>query len=105
MSVLGRNLPFDCDSLRPKKDSRRSCLDRRQFPVLSLRRAGVDVKTGHNKNWKNAMTMVFVDTTEIKDWQSFHQIFSQTFGFPAFYGNNMDALIDCLSYLDEPRPR
>ncbi|MFL9863607.1 barstar family protein [Paraburkholderia fungorum] len=48
------------------------------------------------------MTTVFVDTTEITDWPSFHRVFSQIFGFPAFYGNNMDALIDCLSYLDEP---
>ena len=49
-----------------------------------------------------AMTTVFVDTIEITDWPSFHRVFSQIFGFPAFYGNNMDALIDCLSYLDEP---
>ena len=49
------------------------------------------------------MTIVVVDTTEIKDWQSFHQIFSQSFGFPEFYGNNMDALIDCLSSLDAPQ--
>ncbi|MGN7981908.1 barstar family protein [Burkholderia sp. 22313] len=48
------------------------------------------------------MTKVFVDTTEITDWPSFHRVFSQVFGFPAFYGNNMDALIDCLGYLDEP---
>jgi hypothetical protein len=48
------------------------------------------------------MTTVFVDTTEITDWPSFHQVFSNTFGFPAFYGSNMDAFIDCLSYLDEP---
>jgi RNAse (barnase) inhibitor barstar len=48
------------------------------------------------------MTTVFVDTIEITDWPSFHRVFSQIFGFPAFYGNNMDALIDCLSYLDEP---
>ncbi|HYS63490.1 MAG TPA: barstar family protein [Paraburkholderia sp.] len=48
------------------------------------------------------MTTVVVDTTEITDWASFHRVFSQIFGFPAFYGNNMDAFIDCLSYLDEP---
>ena len=48
------------------------------------------------------MTKVFVDTTEITDWPSFHRVFSQIFGFPAFYGNNMDASIDCLSHLDEP---
>ncbi|MDN7903162.1 barstar family protein [Burkholderia diffusa] len=29
-------------------------------------------------------------------------VFSQIFGFPEFYGNNMDALIDCLGYLDQP---
>ena len=45
---------------------------------------------------------MFIDTTEIRDWPSFHRVFSQIFGFPAFYGDNMDALIDCLSYLDEP---
>jgi RNAse (barnase) inhibitor barstar len=48
------------------------------------------------------MTTVLLDTTEITDWSSFHRIFSLTLGFPAFYGNNMNALIDCLSYLDEP---
>lgn len=30
------------------------------------------------------MTKVFVDTTEIADWPSFHRMFSQTFGFPRF---------------------
>lgn len=48
------------------------------------------------------MTKAFVDTTEIADWPSFHRVFAQIFGFAAFYGNNTDALIDCLSYLDEP---
>jgi hypothetical protein len=48
------------------------------------------------------MTTVFVDTNEITDWLSFHQVLSQLFGFPSFYGNNMNALIDCLSYLDDP---
>ncbi|MBN3730327.1 barstar family protein [Burkholderia sp. Tr-20390] len=48
------------------------------------------------------MTIVVVDTTEITDWPSFHRVLSKSFGFPSFYGNNMDALIDCFSYLDEP---
>ncbi|MFM0375819.1 barstar family protein [Paraburkholderia strydomiana] len=43
-----------------------------------------------------------MDTTEIADWPSFHRLFAQIFGFPTFYGSNMDALIDCLSHLDEP---
>ncbi|WP_027820623.1 barstar family protein [Paraburkholderia bannensis] len=48
------------------------------------------------------MTTVFVDTNEITDWPSFHRVFSRILGFPSFYGNNLDALIDCLGYLDEP---
>jgi len=48
------------------------------------------------------MTTVFVDTTEITDWPSLHRVFSRNFGFAPFYGNNLDALIDCLGYLDEP---
>lgn len=51
------------------------------------------------------MTTVFVDTTDITDWPSFHRVFSKIFGFPPFYGNNLDALIDCLSYLDEPEAK
>ncbi|MBJ9665648.1 barstar family protein [Burkholderia gladioli] len=47
------------------------------------------------------MTNVLTDTAKITDWPSFHRVFSQIFGFPSFYGNNMDALVDCLSYLDE----
>ncbi|MBA1363834.1 barstar family protein [Burkholderia gladioli] len=48
------------------------------------------------------MTNVLIDTNKITDWPSFHRVFSQIFGFPSFYGNNMDALVDCLSYLDDP---
>lgn len=46
--------------------------------------------------------MVRVDCGNIHDWPSFHREFAQVFGFPAFYGNNMDAWIDCLTSLDAP---
>jgi hypothetical protein len=39
--------------------------------------------------------------SQIKDWASFHDIFAATPGFPSFYGRNMDAWIDCLTYRDE----
>ena len=42
------------------------------------------------------------DTTKICDWASFHDVFSETFGFPDFYGRNMDAWIDCMTNLDDP---
>jgi len=35
----------------------------------------------------------------ITDWDSFHAQCVSVFGFPDFYGNNMNAWVDCLSYL------
>ena len=35
----------------------------------------------------------------ILDWDTFHSQCQQAFGFPATYGNTMDAWVDCLSYL------
>ena len=48
------------------------------------------------------MKRVKIDCSKINDWDSFHNIFAEEFGFPGFYGRNMDAWIDCMSYLDEP---
>jgi RNAse (barnase) inhibitor barstar len=47
-------------------------------------------------------TTVSLDCKNIKDWQSFHEEFARVFGFPAFYGKNMDAWIDCMTSLDDP---
>lgn len=35
----------------------------------------------------------------ITDWDSFHTESQKAFGFPDFYGRNMNAWVDCLSYL------
>lgn len=45
---------------------------------------------------------VHLDGTTITDWDSFHDQFSAVLGFPAFYGRNMDAWNDCMTYLDDP---
>lgn len=45
---------------------------------------------------------VLLDCNSINDWESFHEEFSRAFGFPAFYGRNMNAWIDCLTSLDAP---
>ena len=45
------------------------------------------------------MATVHVDGAAIRDWQSFHSECQVKFGFPDFYGRNMDAWIDCLSTL------
>jgi hypothetical protein len=47
------------------------------------------------------MATTTLNLEAVVDWESFHDVCSCTFGFPAFYGRNMDAWIDCLSYLVE----
>jgi RNAse (barnase) inhibitor barstar len=46
--------------------------------------------------------MVSLDCENIHDWPSFHTEFARVFGFPDFYGRNMNAWIDCMSSLDAP---
>jgi hypothetical protein len=45
------------------------------------------------------MAHVQIDGRRMGDWPSFHQESREKFGFPDFYGCNMDAWIDCLSGL------
>ena len=40
-----------------------------------------------------------IDGNQIQDWASFHAAFSTELDFPDYYGNNMDAWIDCMSDL------
>jgi hypothetical protein len=48
------------------------------------------------------MATITIDARRISDWNSFHSIFAEAFGFPTSYGRNMDAWIDCLTSLDHP---
>jgi len=48
------------------------------------------------------MVLVRIPTSRIVDWESFHDVFAEVFGFPDWYGRNMNAWIDCLSDLDDP---
>lgn len=45
------------------------------------------------------MAKVHLNGAAIRDWPSFHRECQIKFGFPDFYGGNMDAWIDCLSGL------
>ena len=47
------------------------------------------------------MPVVSIPTNRIADWASFHDVFAETLGFPSYYGRNMDASIDCLTYADD----
>jgi RNAse (barnase) inhibitor barstar len=48
---------------------------------------------------------VRVQTKSITDWDSFHSVFAETMGFPEFYGRNMNAWIDCMTYFDDGMTR
>ncbi|WP_332861823.1 barstar family protein [Janthinobacterium svalbardensis] len=45
------------------------------------------------------MATAILNGKDITDAVSFHAQCVPAFGFPAFYGNSMDAWVDCLSYL------
>ncbi|BDP42433.1 barnase inhibitor [Deinococcus aetherius] len=44
---------------------------------------------------------VLLDTAKVHDWASLHKVCAEAFGFPEFYGRNMNAWMDCLTYLHE----
>ncbi len=46
--------------------------------------------------------IVEIDCRRITTWDTFHDVFAEAFGFPSFYGRNMDAWADCMSDLDDP---
>ena len=47
------------------------------------------------------MADVRIDGRKIRDWQTFHDACARAFGFPDVYGRNMNAWIDCLTYVRE----
>jgi len=48
------------------------------------------------------MKQIRIDADAIVDWATFHDVFTEAFGFPGFYGRNMDAWNDCMTHLDDP---
>ena len=42
-----------------------------------------------------------IDCTQIRTKEDLHRIFRDTLGFPEWYGNNLDALYDCLTDIQE----
>lgn len=46
--------------------------------------------------------VVRISGRRLVDRNNFHEEFAEAFGFPEFYGKNMNAWIDCLTSLDSP---
>ncbi len=46
--------------------------------------------------------IIRIDARRLTDAAALHKVLSETFGFPKSYGKNLDALVDCLSSLDDP---
>jgi hypothetical protein len=57
---------------------------------------------GTDRPPRSEPVVVRLDTRRITDWESFHAVFVEAFGFPGFYGRNLDAWIDCMTSLDAP---
>jgi hypothetical protein len=55
-----------------------------------------------NRPYDLGVPVVTIDARRITDFESFHDVFAEVLGFQEFYGRNMDAWIDCMSYLDDP---
>jgi RNAse (barnase) inhibitor barstar len=49
------------------------------------------------------MTIIRIDARRLTDAAGLHAAMSEAFGFPDSYGKNLDALVDCLTYLDDPK--
>ncbi len=47
-------------------------------------------------------TLIDIPVKLIVDWASFHEVFADVLGYPAFYGRNMNAWIDCMTDADRP---
>ena len=47
--------------------------------------------------------IIRIDARRLTSSAALHTVLSEAFGFPATYGKNLDALVDCLTSLDDPQ--
>ena len=73
-----------------------------RFTHARYRQEMLDANGKNNEGRVMIVSTLCLDCKSICDWPSFHAEFCRVFGFPSFYGYNMDAWIDCMSSLDAP---
>jgi RNAse (barnase) inhibitor barstar len=47
--------------------------------------------------------LIRIDAHRLSDAANMHAALSEAFGFGSGYGKNLDALVDCLTHLDDPK--
>jgi hypothetical protein len=47
--------------------------------------------------------LIRIDARKLTDAAGLHAALGEAFGFTPGYGKNLDALVDCLTHLDDPR--
>ena len=47
--------------------------------------------------------LIRIDARRLTDAAGLHAALNEVFGFAAGYGKNLDALVDCLTHLDNPK--
>jgi hypothetical protein len=47
--------------------------------------------------------VIEIDGAKISGWDDFHDLFADRLGFPTWYGRNLDAWIDLMTYLEFDR--
>lgn len=68
--------------------------------AIVFREAGMEARVPRAVSTRTIV--VTIPTAEIGDWDSFHAVFKAVMGFPDFYGANMNAWIDCMTYVADP---
>lgn len=49
--------------------------------------------------------IIRIDARRLTDSAGLHAALTEALGFPTEYGKNLDALVDCLTHLDDPKAR
>lgn len=61
------------------------------------------MNTKDDKAFKPIQSPVILDFSSCKTWQELHTVLKNGFGLPNYYGENWDALQDCLDGLFDER--
>ncbi len=97
-----RTLDADCDLLASSSTAFAVEVDARTSTLVVWAWLGLTPIGPRGAMVAPEAVVVTVAGAALIDWPGFHRAMAHGFGFPPSYGHNLDAWIDCLTYLDEP---